>query len=256
MDRREIEDYVRPDRYDFIYSWYTDDLAFYVGRAKEAGGPVLECGCGTGRILIPTQEAGVDIDGIDIHPGMIEVLKQKAAALGLTPRVTLADMRDFTMPRRYALVTIPFRAFMHLTTTADQIAALRCIREHLEPGGALVFNLFFPSFERIVASGDTMDLEREFEDPASGLPVGIYARNRFDRVRQVLQGEREIRVSDARGYVAETLRDRLTLRWTFVPEMELLLTAAGFGRWELRGGFDGAPYASHTQEMVWTAWKD
>jgi SAM-dependent methyltransferase len=256
MDARDIEDYVQPERYDFVYSWYTDDLAFYVERARAAKGPVLECGCGTGRILIPTMQAGVDIDGIDIHPRMLEVLTRKAEALGLAPKVTLADMRDFTMPRRYALVTIPFRAFMHLVTTLDQIAALRCIREHLEPGGALVFNLWFPSFERIAAAGDTMELEREFEDPASGLPVGLYARNRYDRVRQVLEGEREIRISDARGYVAETLRDRLRIRWTFVPEMELLLSAAGFARWDLHGGFAGEPYASHTQEMVWTAWKD
>jgi SAM-dependent methyltransferase len=256
MDPRDLENYVQPERYDFVYSWYTDDLAFYVARAREAGGAVLECGCGTGRILIPTMQAGVDIDGIDINPGMLEVLRRKAEALGLAPRVTLADMRDFTMPRRYALVTIPFRAFMHLLTSEDQIAALRCIREHLEPGGALVFNLWYPSFERIVAAGDTMELEREFEDPASGLPVGLYARNRYDRVRQVLEGEREVRVSDARGYVAETLRDRLRIRWTFVPEMELLLSAAGFIRREVRGGFDGRPLESHTQEMVWTAWKD
>src|SRR5262245_17921789 len=256
MDARDMEDYVQPERYDFVYGWYTVDIPFYVARAKAARGPVLEAGCGTGRILLPTLQAGVDIDGIDIHPGMLEVLKRKAEALGLTPKVTLADMRDFTMPRRYALITIPFRAFMHLVTTADQIAALRCIREHLDPGGALVFNLWFPSFERIVASGDEMVLEREFEDPASGLPVAIYARNRYDRVRQILVGEREVRVSDARGYLSETLRDRLRIRWTFVPEMELLLRAAGFARWEHAGGFDGEPHESHEQEMVWTAWKD
>jgi SAM-dependent methyltransferase len=256
MDARDLENYVQPERYDFVYSWYTDDIAFYVARAREAQGPVLEAGCGTGRILIPTMQAGADIDGIDIHPGMLEVLKRKAAALGLAPRVTLADMRDFTMPRRYALVTIPFRAFMHLLTTADQIAALRCFREHLEPGGALVFNLWFPSFERIAAASDEMDLEREFDDPASGLPVAIYARNRYDRIRQTLEGEREVRVSDARGYVSETLRDRLRIRWTFVPEMELLLGAAGFSRWSVAGGFDGRPLESAAMEMVWTAWKD
>ncbi|MBI1797336.1 MAG: class I SAM-dependent methyltransferase [Candidatus Eisenbacteria bacterium] len=254
MDARDIEGYVQPERYDFIYSWYRDDLEFYVERAKAAGGPVLECGCGTGRILLPTLQTGVDIEGIDIHPGMIEVLQRKAAALGLAPRVQVADMRDFTLPRRFPLVTIPFRAFMHLTTTADQLAALGRIRAHLAQGGVLVYNLWFPSFERIASAGDELEMEREWDDPESGLPVAIYARNHYDRVRQVLKGEREVRVSDARGYVAETLRDRLTLRWTFVPEMELLLQAAGFSRWALSGGFDGAPYTTHAQEMVWTAW--
>ena len=88
--------------------------------------------CGTGRVLLPTLEASVDIEGLDLHPGMLDVLRKKAAALGPAPRVHLADMRDFTLARRFALITVPFRAFMHLLTTEDQLRALRCMREHLE----------------------------------------------------------------------------------------------------------------------------
>ena len=128
---RELEGYVQPEVYDLYYSWLTHDIPFYVARAREARGPVLEVGCGTGRILLPTFQAGADIDGLDLHPGMIEVLRRKASALGLGPRVFRADMRDFTMPRRYALITIPFRAFMHNLTTDDQLRTLRCCREHL-----------------------------------------------------------------------------------------------------------------------------
>ena len=128
MEPDDIEHYVRPEAYDLYYSWYTEDIPFYVARAKEAHGAVLEAACGTGRVLLPTLQAGVDIDGFDIHPGMVAVLREKAKGLGLAPRVSVADMRDFTMPRRYALITIPFRAFQHVLTTADQVAALRCMR--------------------------------------------------------------------------------------------------------------------------------
>src|SRR5262249_39077813 len=160
---------------------------------------VLEAGCGTGRVLLPTLAAGVDIDGIDIHPGMIEVLKKKAADQGLKARASVADMRDFTMPRRYALVTIPFRAFQHLLTTEDQVAPLRCLRGHLGGGGALVLNVFYPSLDHLVRPDGEQMLEREFAHPVSGLPVAMYTRRRTDRVNQVLEVEREVVESDARG---------------------------------------------------------
>lgn len=256
MEPMDVEGYVKPEVYDLYYSWLRDDIPFYVGRAKEARGAVLEVGCGTGRVLLPTLQAGVDIDGFDIHPGMIEVLKNKAGALGLKPRVSVADMRDFTMRRRYALVTIPFRAFQHLLNTADQIAALRCIREHLESGGALIFNVFFPSFERMIQPDGEQVLEREFPHPESGLPVAMYVKRQTDRVNQILRVEREVVESDARGYAARTHRDRFSMRWTWKAEMELLLSAAGFSRWSVTGGFEGRSLEKDAAEMVWTAWKD
>lgn len=256
MDPSEIAQYVKPEVYDLYYSWVTEDIPFYLARAREAGGPVLEAACGTGRVLLPTLAAGVDIDGFDLHPGMLEVLKKKAADRGIAPHVSVADMRDFTMPRRYALITIPFRSFQHLLTSADQVAALRCMREHLDAGGSLVFNLFFPSFERMAHPEGEPELEREFANPETGLPIAMYTTRRTDRVNQVLDVEREVVESDARGYAAKTHRDRFRMRWTWKPEMELLLAAAGFSRWSVLGGFDGRPLESGALEMVWTAWKD
>ena len=255
MEPSEIDDYVKPELYDLYYSWLTDDIPFYVARAKEARGAVLEAGCGTGRILLPTLEAGVDIDGFDIHPGMIEELKRKANERGLKPRLAVADMRDFTMPRRYALITIPFRAFQHLLTSRDQVAALRCLREHLEAGGALVLNIFFPTLEKMIQADGEQALEREFPHPATGLPVAMYTTRTTDRVNQILRVEREVVESDARGYAGATHRDRFWMRWTWKPEMELLFGAAGFSRWSVAGGFDGRPLENDSQEMVWTAWK-
>ena len=256
METISFKDYVQPEVYDLYYSWVTEDIPFYLSRAREAGGPVLEAACGTGRVLLPILAAGVDIDGFDLHPGMLEVLKRKAAERGLAPRVSIADMRDFTMPRRYALVTIPFRAFQHLLTTADQVAALRCMREHLDPGGSLVFNVFFPSFEKLVQPEGEPELEREWTNPETGLPIAMYTTRRADRVNQVVHVEREVVESDARGYAAKTHRDRFRMRWTWKPEMELLLATAGFSRWSVLGGFDGRPLESGAMEMVWTAWKD
>lgn len=253
-----FDDYLHPELYDAAYSWYTVDIPFYVDRARQTRGPVLEVACGTGRVLIPTMQAGVDIDGFDLHPGMLEVLRRKARALGLEPRVGLADMRDFTMPRRYRLITIPFRAFMHLLLTVDQLRTLRCIREHLEPGGALIFNVFHPNLEALANPVvSAVHGDRTIVDPETGVTRVLHVVSiDVDRAHQVNRIERELQVLDPTGAILERNFHRFAMRWFFKAEIELLLDRVGFQRWDVRGGFDDRPFDRDSDEMVWTAWKD
>jgi SAM-dependent methyltransferase len=239
-----------------VYSWYDADRAFYIEQAKAAAGPVLEVGCGTGRILIPSLEAGADIDGLDLRAEMIAACQAKADALGKKPTLFAADMRDFTMPRKYALITMPFRVFQHALTTEDQLKTLRIIREHLEPGGALVFNVFFPNYERLAGPDGEQVLECEFEHPETGLPVMYYSTAWRDRVNQTMRIVAEIQESDPRGYVGEAHKYEFSMRWTFRAEMELLLYTAGYARFEVIGGFEGQPLDNDKAEMIWTAWRD
>jgi SAM-dependent methyltransferase len=247
--------YLAPEFYDAVHASYRDDVDFYLRAAQAARGAVLEAACGTGRVLLPAHEAGVDIEGFDREPKMLEALKRKAADRGLTPRVYAADLREVSLSRRYALVTIPLRSFQHLLTTEDQLQALGRLRDHLEPGGTLLFNLFCPSWEFIQEHDGKPHPIRELLHPQTGLPVALYDTRRYDRVNQIVSIEREVVESDARGYAAQTQRHAFALRWTFRFEMELLLQAAGFERWQVSGGFDGRPFGNDSDEMVWTAWK-
>lgn len=256
MTTAKLPDYVSADLYDMVYSWQQEDVDFYVTRAKQAGGPVLEVGCGTGRILLPTLQAGVEIDGVDVRPSMIEVLRRKASKLGLSPSLTVGDMRDFTMPRKYALVTMPFRVFQHAMTTEDQLKTLRCAREHLDSGGCLLFDLFHPSYEILAKPDGDRFLVKEFDHPETGLPVSYYATAWRDRVNQTMRVVAEVQESDPRGYVGQTHKYEFTMLWAFRPELELLLYTAGFSRFDVAGGFDGRPLENDTDQMVWTAWRD
>src|SRR5947209_15436608 len=113
------------DLYDHVVP-YRDrpDVGFFVEAARTAGGPVLEIGCGTGRVLIPTARAGLDIVGLDLSPHMLAVCRQRlrGESEGVRERVELvqADMRSFELGRRFTLATIPFRPFQHLLTVEDQ----------------------------------------------------------------------------------------------------------------------------------------
>src|SRR5204862_7835775 len=94
--------------YDLLFEGFDYGVAFYLAQAREAGGPVLDLCCGTGRVLLPLLRAGVDADGVDAFPAMLEAARRKARAEGFAPELTRAEMREFRLPRRYALIIIPF----------------------------------------------------------------------------------------------------------------------------------------------------
>lgn len=123
---------------DFYDAYYDDDIVpddmdFYVELARNADGPVLEVGCGTGRIYLELLRAGIDAHGIDISQGMLEVLRERAAEQELTPQVWEADMRSFDTETEYDLIIVPFRSFLHSISVIDQKATLRNFRNALGP---------------------------------------------------------------------------------------------------------------------------
>ncbi|MDX1664013.1 MAG: methyltransferase domain-containing protein, partial [Candidatus Promineifilaceae bacterium] len=144
------------DLYDYVTPYRRrPDVGFYVEAAQEWGGPVLEVGCGTGRVLIPTARTGLAVTGIDLSPAMLRVcrerLQQEPAAVRDRVQLIRADMRSFALGRTFPLATIPFRPLQHLLAVADQMACLRTIWRHLEEGGRLVLDVFNPSLEALVA---------------------------------------------------------------------------------------------------------
>src|SRR5512136_51561 len=90
------------DLYDYIVPYRTrPDVDFFVEAAQLSNGPVLEVGCGTGRILIPTARAGVNIVGLDLSANMLQVcqtrLRSEPEAVQSQVRLTKADMRNFDL---------------------------------------------------------------------------------------------------------------------------------------------------------------
>jgi SAM-dependent methyltransferase len=242
------------DAYDLVLKDIPYGLEFYVNLARAATGPVLDIACGTGRILLPCLAAGVDIEGLDFFEPMLNTLRTKAAALGLSPRLHQADMSQFSLPRRYALIMIPFNAFIHNMTQEAQISCLARCREHLLPGGLLAFDTFFPSLEIVGAPQDTRVLEGEFPHPQTGLPMRMYDTRHFDRVEQTQHSLNELEILAADGSVEKVLRSQVSSRYIYKQEMALLLRVAGFARWEIDGDFDSRPLTRENDAMVVMAW--
>jgi SAM-dependent methyltransferase len=242
------------DVYDLVAEGIPYGRDFYIGLAREAKGPVLDIACGTGRILLPCLEAGVDIEGLDLYEPMLQRLRAKAATLGLTPTLHQADMSDFSLPRRFALVMIPFNAFIHNMTQETQIRCLSLCREHLLPGGMLAFDTFFPSLEYVATPVKTRVLEGEIPHPVTGLPMRMYDTRTIDRVAQTQHSLNELELLAADGSIATVHRSQCSSRFFYKHEMELLVRIAGFARWEICGDFDRRPLIRETDAMIVLAW--
>ena len=146
--------------YDAWCHSVTEDIDFYVRLAIESGGPVLEIGVGSGRIAVPTALAGIAVVGVDRSGAMLDLARAKARAQGVSLELVRADMRELPELGTFPLVTVPFRALLHLRDDAERLGVFRSLRARLQPGGLLAFDVFHPD-RRDIEDTDGRWLERE-----------------------------------------------------------------------------------------------
>jgi SAM-dependent methyltransferase len=235
------------------------DVGFFVAVAQACGGPVLEVGCGTGRVLIPTARAGVAITGLDLSSHMLRICRQRLAQeppqVQARARLVQADMRSFDLDQVFQLVTLPFRPFQHLTSVDDQLACLQTLHRHLAPGGQLVLDLFNPLLEALVNA----DLGQEAGDePEFSLPDGrrVVRRHRTvgrDLANQVNQVELIYYVTHPDGR-QERLVHAFPMRYLFRYEAEHLLARCGFAVQAVYADYDQSPFGSkYPGELIFVA---
>ena len=248
--------YEAPELYDLMFESLDFDLPYWLSVGREAGGPVLDLGCGTGRILLPLLEAGVDTDGVDLYRPMLDRARQKASARGFTPRLVAADMSAFALPRRYARIISAFNAFAHADTPDQQIAALTCSRRHLARGGAFVVHMSYPGPEYWAEPDGKPVMELEVRRDKDGHRFQMWDDRHKDVVGQRQRSDMEIRELDRDGATVAVSSFKTTQRWVYRYELELLFRLAGFDRWEFFGGFAREPLERADQQMIAWAWAD
>jgi SAM-dependent methyltransferase len=250
------------DLYDHV-ALYRDrpDIAFFVDWARSQGSPVLELGCGTGRVLIPTARAGVEIVGVDASPHMLDVcrgrLRDEPETVQSRVRLVQADLRRFDLGQAFTLVTIPFRPFQHLLTVPDQLSCLDSIRRHLVDGGRLILDVFNPSLDALVKRpiGEEFGDEEPFMTPDGRRVIRRHKTVAHDRFNQVNDFELLYYVTHPDGR-EERLVHSFQLRYGFRFEMEHLLSRAGFIVDHLYAGYDRSEYGStYPGELVFVARK-
>ena len=219
--------------------------------------PILEVGCGTGRILLPLAEWGHTMTGLDLSETALATTQAKLAAAGLTENVTLeqADMRYFKLPdQTFSQALIPLNTFMHCHTIKDQLATLQAIHTHLQPSGQVVIDLFQPDPALLAEADGRLYFEDETSDPKTGHTVQWYWRHDIDLAAQMRHLVYVLDEIDETGLVRRT-QIPFSLRFVYRFEMELLLKLAGFELDTIYGDYTFDPFDGHSPRMIVVASK-
>ena len=162
-----------PTLYHAHHSQYKEDLPFWINLAKKQGGPVLELGCGTGRVLLPLAQAGFHTVGLDNNLGMLRFLRTlQDPALQPAPLFFAADLTDFHLAQRFPLVLLPCNTWSVLDAEKRH-KALRRITQHLSPGGIFAASMPNPEFLRNLPINSDADVDETMLHPVTGNPVQI-----------------------------------------------------------------------------------
>jgi len=173
--------------HDLECGGYAEDLPLW--RELAGAGPVLDVGCGAGRVALDLARQGVAVVGLDQDAELLAALRERAA--GLPVQTVRADARDFSLGRTFPVILAPMQTVQLLGGPEGRAAFLRCAREHLEPGGLLAIALAdaLEGFDEATATPPLPDvLERDgivyFTQPVAVKDEG--ARVAIHRVREVV----------------------------------------------------------------------
>jgi SAM-dependent methyltransferase len=212
----------------------------------KCGQPALDVGCGTGRLLLDYLGAGIDIDGVDNSPEMLQICREKAEALGLQPRLYEQNMQELDLPRSYGTIIVPSSSFQLLTNPDDAAEAMWRFFRHLVPAGTLVMPFMIlwtePTEEDVV----TVDWRCTAETvrPEDGATVRIWSRNRYDLRRQLEDTEDRFEVvRDGQIVASECVSKSPATCWYTQEEARELYAGAGFTNIRLTSEFTFAPTA-------------
>jgi SAM-dependent methyltransferase len=240
--------------YDIWYEDFTDDVMFYKQMAEATGGPVLECMCGTGRVLVPLAKEGLEIAGFDLSYAMLDKLTAKLETfdeeIQENVHIGHADIRDFQCNRRFKLAVIPFNSFLHLLETEDQEAALRNVSDHLDEGGRLVMSIFNPKLDR----PENMLRHRGTRVTKHGEIISWFESQTFDHAKQTTTVTYFFDIS-RQDKELRRVTITTTLRYMFHKEVAELMSRCGLEVTDTFGDYDQGAFGSKSDMMVLVARK-
>lgn len=213
-------------------------------RLANCSGRILEPAMGTGRLLIPLLEKGLQVDGFDVSTDMLTICRANCEEKGLNPLLFEAKMESFAVDTKYDAIIIPAGTFLLLHKREDSIQALKNFHDHLAPGGRLIVDLFMQTEVSIgemstrtweCANGDVITLESNTVE-INHIHQYTIAHGRYEKWRN--------------GTLLQTELERFPLRWYGVEEFKLILEAVGFKNIVISADYNYGKYPENPNQAI------
>lgn len=231
-----------------------EDAEFYRSFIKNEGQPSLEVGCGNGRLLIPYLAEGLNVEGLDLSPYMIDICKKRAKAKGLNVTLYQQAMQEMDTGKKYNTIFIPYGSFMLLHDMQDIEKALRQFYNHLNKGGTLLISLFIPTATDIHASAPQPNqwrLRREGKRH-DGATVKCWEHACFDMNAQIENSKYRYEVIQD-GEIIDTEEESLMIRWYTQIQFAELLGNMGYKNIKCVSGYTDQPSKPTDEEFTFIA---
>jgi SAM-dependent methyltransferase len=239
--------------YDLIHANLVEDIPFVLKLAQQADGPVLEWGCGSGRLLLPLARAGCTVTGLDNSPAMLALAETKLAqeTTAVQNRVALleADMTRWQAEKTYNLILIPYNTFMHLETK-QALTTLKNARSALAAGGQLFIDLANPFAVANTPEDQLLSLENVLTDPKTGDLILHLAANRLETAGQTLHITWVYDRSPLGGGPVHRTVAQALYHYHYPHQMELRLQEAGFQHITFLGDYNYTPFQEQSPRLL------
>jgi SAM-dependent methyltransferase len=242
--------------YDLTHAELTADIEFVLSLAGRARGPILELGCGTGRLLLPLARAGFNVTGVDKSAAMLARARKRLAAEAdvVRARVNLieAGMSDLELAGeddRYGLAIIPFNTFMEMDPEQMR-GALARIGRYLQPEGRLFIDVANPVAVAQTPNDGMLTLEDTVVDPETGDLVLRLARNWLDDAGQILHITWIYDATPVEGGPVHRTVIEAQYHYLYPHQLQLLLQDAGFSVESLSGGYGPIPFTEESDRLL------
>jgi SAM-dependent methyltransferase len=238
--------------YDLEHDDFRDDLPFYLNSIAAVGDPVLELGCGSGRVLRPIADAGFRVTGLDRSRAMLDRARRSLRGSGLERRATLIEgsMSDAKSAPGAPFGTVIFslNGLLHLTDPVDQRQALASALQAMDPRGQLLIDVFNPTVETLRTYDHSIVHEGTWSR-ADGTQVDKFSTRSVSSSAQLIHTRIWYDVISPDGSV-KRVGTSFDLRYLHRHELELMLELAGFAEWQVYGSYDLDPYDDSAERLI------
>jgi SAM-dependent methyltransferase len=239
--------YTDPDGYDTLTKIWnlpsTAELGFYSGMATGLERPILELGCGTGRLSVPLAKLGHVVTGIDCSEEMLSKARTRAKAEGVEVEFLHADARNLKVEPMDRLIISSFNFLAHLRDFDDLRRFFVCVRECMGPRGFLIIEEDSPLAHQIENDPQERRLIGAHLNEQGG-QVEFYESCSYDRATQV---QKRTRFKHEAGRVTTST---VNTRLFFPQELDNILRMFGFRTLLKLGGFEMQPFTSESERQI------